>query len=149
MEYCTHSSIYLACSRAASCFSCLVGVIPSYLYNSLAASLIMVFIALQLARYSTCGCMPLFIFLIRLSCSHDVILYISRVLRIYIASKLGTSFLLSIMLRFKIVIVCFGSLCNRLPVLINTGNLIVLMFRSFRIFFYLIFCKYSFSSTSE
>lgn len=130
MEYCTHSKIYSACSRAASCFSCLVGVIPSYLYNSLAASLIMPFIVLQFARYSTCGCMPLFIFLIRQSCSRDVILYISLVLRIYIASKLGMSFLLSIMLRFKIVIVCFGSLCNRLPVLIDTGNLIVLMFRS-------------------
>lgn len=101
MEYCTHSKIYSACSRAASCFSCLVGVIPSYLYNSLAASLIIVFIALQLARYSTCGCMPLFIFLIIQFCNHDVILYISLVLRIYIASKLGMSFLLSIMLRFN------------------------------------------------
>ena len=100
MEYCTHSSIYLACSRAASCFSCLVGVIPSYLYNSLATSLIIVFIVLQLARYSTCGCMPLFIFLIIQFCSRDVISYISRVLRIYIANKLGMSFLLSIMLRF-------------------------------------------------
>lgn len=107
MEYCTLSKIYLACSRAASCFSCLVGVIPSYLYNSLAASLIIVFIVLQLARYSTCGCMPLFIFLIIQFCSRDVILYISLVLRIYIASKLGTSFLLSIMLRFLIVIVLF------------------------------------------
>lgn len=102
MEYCTLSRIYLACSRAACCFSCLVGVIPSYLYNSLEASLIIVFIVLQLARYSTCGCTPLFIFLIRQSCSRDVILYISLVLRIYIASKLGTSFLLSIMLFFLV-----------------------------------------------
>ena len=77
-----------------------MGVIPSYLYNSLAASLIMVFIVLQLARYSNCGCTPLFIFLIIQFCSRDVILYISLVLHIYIASKLGTSFLLSIMLRF-------------------------------------------------
>ena len=92
--------IYLACSRAVSCFSSLVGVIPSYLYNSLEASLIMVFIVLQFARYSNCGCTPLFAFLITQLCSHDVILYISLVLRIYIASKLGTSFLLSIMLRF-------------------------------------------------
>lgn len=77
-----------------------MGVIPSYLYNSLAASLIIVFIVLQLARCSACGCTPLFDFLIIQFCSHDVILYISRVLRIYIASKLGTSFLLSIMLHF-------------------------------------------------
>lgn len=107
MEYCTLSRIYLACSRAASCFSCFVGVIPSYLRNSLAASLTIVFIVLQFARYSNCGCTPLFIFLIRQSCSRDVILYISLVLRIYIASKLGMSFLLSIMLRFLIVIVLF------------------------------------------
>lgn len=100
MEYCTPSRMYSACSRAACCFSCFVGVIPSYLYNSLAASLIMVFIVLQLARYSNCGCTPLFIFLIIQFCSRDVILYISPVLRIYIASKSGTSFLLSIMLRF-------------------------------------------------
>lgn len=92
--------MYLACSRAACCFSCFVGVIPSYLYNSLAASLIMVFIVLQLARHSTCGCMPLFTFLIIQFCSRDVILYISLVLRIYIASKLGMSFLVSIMLHF-------------------------------------------------
>lgn len=77
-----------------------MGVIPSYLYNSLAASLIMVFIVLQLARHSTCGCMPLFTFLIIQFCSRDVILYISLVLRIYIASKLGMSFLVSIMLHF-------------------------------------------------
>lgn len=92
--------MYFACSRAASCFSCFVGVIPSYLYNSLAASLIMVFIVLQFARCSIDGCMPLFNFLIRQFCNQVVILYISRVLRIYIASKLGASFLLSIMLRF-------------------------------------------------
>lgn len=92
--------MYFACSRAASCFSRLVGVIPSYLYNSLAASLIIVFIVLQLARYSNCGCTPLFAFLIIQFCSHNVILYISLVLRIYIASKLGMSFLLSIMFRF-------------------------------------------------
>ena len=103
-----------------------MGVIPSYLYNSLAASLIMVFIVLQFARCSIDGCMPLFAFLIMQFCSHVVISYISRVLRIYIASKLGMSFLVSI----KIVIVCFGSLCNRLPVLIGTSNLIILMFRS-------------------
>jgi len=105
MEYCTLLKIYLACSRAACCFSCFVGVIPSYLYNSLAASLIMVFIVLQFARYSIDGCMPLFAFLIMQFCSHVVISYISRVLRIYIASKLGMSFLLSMMLRFLIVIV--------------------------------------------
>lgn len=130
MKYCTLSRIYLACSRAASCFSCFVGVIPSYLYNSLAASLIMVFIALQLARYSTCGCMPLFIFLIIQFCSCDVILYISLVLRIYIVSKLGTSFLLSIMLRFNCY--CFVSVFrySQSPVWIGTSNLIILMFRS-------------------
>lgn len=100
MEYCTPSSIYFACSLAASCFSCLVGVIPSYLYNSLAASLIIVFIVLQFARRSIDGCMPLFAFLITQFCSHVVISYISRVLRIYIASKLDMSFLVSIMLRF-------------------------------------------------
>lgn len=77
-----------------------MGVIPSYLYNSLAASLIMVFIVLQFARCSIDGCMPLFAFLIMQFCSHDVILYISLVLRIYIASKLDMSFLVSIMLRF-------------------------------------------------
>lgn len=77
-----------------------MGVVSSYLYNSLEASLIIDFIVLQLARYSNCGCMPLFIFLIIQFCSHDVILYISLVLRIYIVSKLGTSFLFSIMLRF-------------------------------------------------
>lgn len=61
-----------------------MGVIPSYLYNSLAASLIIVFIVLQLARYSTCGCMPLFIFF-----DHTVlqpccnIVYFLRVVYIY------------------------------------------------------------------
>lgn len=149
MEYCTPSSIYFACSLAACCFSCLVGIIPSYLYNSLAASLIILFIALQFARYSTCGCMPLFAFLITQLCNHDVILYISLVLRIYIASRLGMSFLLSIMLRFNCY--CFVSVFrySRLPVWIGTSNLIVLMFQSFRIFFDLIFCKYSFRSISE
>lgn len=124
MEYCTHSRIYLACSWDASCFSCLVGVIPSYLYNSLAASLIIVFIVLQLARYSTCGCMPLFTFLIIEFCRNNVILYTSLVLRIYIVSKFGTSFLLSI------IVIFFGFRYNQLPVLIDTGNLIVLMFQS-------------------
>lgn len=57
MEYCTPSSIYFACSLAASCFSCLVGVIPSYLYNSLAASLIIVFIVLQFARWYALVCL--------------------------------------------------------------------------------------------
>lgn len=77
-----------------------MGVIPSYLYNSLAASLIMVFIVLQFARCSIDGCMPLFAFLIMQFCNHAVISYISRVLRIYIVIKLGMSFLVSIMLRF-------------------------------------------------
>lgn len=77
-----------------------MGVIPSYLYNSLAASLIIVFIVLQFARCSICGCTPLFAFLSTQFCSHDEILYISLVLCIYIASKLDMSFLLSIMLRF-------------------------------------------------
>lgn len=48
-NFSTHPRIYFACSLAASCFSCFVGVIPSYLYNSLAASLIIVFIVLQFA----------------------------------------------------------------------------------------------------
>lgn len=100
IEYSTLSSIYLACFWAASCFSCLVGIIPSYLCNSFAASLIIVFIVLQFARCSIDGCMPLFAFLIRQFCSHVVISYISRVVCIYIASKLDMSFLLSIMLRF-------------------------------------------------
>lgn len=80
--------------------SCIASLIDLYGHNSLAASLIIVFIALHLARYSNCGCMPLFAFLITQLCNHDVILYILLVLRIYIASKLGMSFLLSIMLRF-------------------------------------------------
>ena len=101
------------------------------------------FIALQLARYSNCGCMPLFIFLIIQFCSRDVILYISLVLRIYIASKLDMSFLLSIVLRFNCYCYCFVSvfLHSRLPVLIDTGNLIILMFQSYRIFFDLIFLQ--------
>lgn len=84
----------------------------------------MVFIVLQFARYSNCGCTPLFIFLIIQFCSRDVILYISLVLRIYIASKLGVSFLLSI------IVIFFGFQYSQLPVLIGTGNLIVLMFQS-------------------
>lgn len=133
IQHCTLSRIYLACSRAASCFSCLVGVIPSYLYNSLAASLIIIFIVLQFARYSNCGCTPLFVFLIIQFCNNIVISYISLVLRIYIASKFGISFLLSIMLRFNYCCCyCFVSvfLHSQSLVWIGTSNLIILMFRS-------------------
>lgn len=115
IQHCTLSRIYLACSRAASCFSCLVGVIPSYLYNSLAASLIIIFIVLQLARHSNCGCTPLFAFLIIQFCNHNVILYISLVLRFNYCCCC-----------------CFVSvfLHSQSLVWIGTSNLIILMFRS-------------------